>query len=411
MARLRDLLTGKELEHYKEATSFARPDFQSEAEKINYYARMSTSNSPYCNEAIAVARSADRPRIRVESDLARLNDELNDPKAIMSRIAQTLGDVETLRGSVAIAYFTAYRNVPRSDIYINNHDKNALLDVLNELPVKNDKLDFIVHSPGGLLDIGEEIIELLRSRFSHISFIVPDKAKSTATLMAIAANEIILCEGASLSPFDPLIAIPPNGEYEQAYRAASVAKRAFWGKLLLPFHRQSAYPGWTLQNALNVVDRARDDEGYYKILATIWLIKYMFGHDEVSVDNTETILKWLRLKYARKTRAVYRKASKIASFFMNYDLHIRHERPLTRSRISNLGLNLSQAEGELNGYAREVYLLSKALFQTLNAANPEFPYFTRLWTSKFYGVRFYEGGAPNAKTANQNNTSATDVAK
>jgi hypothetical protein len=378
MASLRDVLKGKELEYYLQSASFARPEFQTEQEKIDYYAKMNAFETSYYSGVIAATKPS-------------LGDDLKNPLTIMNNIAQTLRDIETLRSSATIAYFTAFYNQPRRDIYINNRDKEALLGILDRLPVQNGKLDFIIHSPGGMLDISVELVELLRSRFSHISFIIPDKAKSAAALMAMAANEIILYDGASLSPFDPLVVIPPNNEQAQAPFALSIARDAYWRLRYFPFFLEKTYPGWTLQKASAAIDQALGNRSYYETIATLWLTKYMFGHSEATIEDKDRFLDKPRIKYAFRTRADYRKARKIASYFTDSALHIKHEHPLTYSMICNLGLNISQAKGELRGYAEKAYYqMSMALFQTENTLVKEFPYFSKLWASGSHYSYFSE---------------------
>ena len=54
------------------------------------------------------------------------------------------------------------------------------------------ELDLILHSPGGSPSAAEGIVSYLRSRFDDIRVIVPLKAMSAATMVACAANQIVL---------------------------------------------------------------------------------------------------------------------------------------------------------------------------------------------------------------------------
>ena len=58
--------------------------------------------------------------------------------------------------------------------------------------LQDDKLDLIMHSPGGSPEAAEAIILYLRSRFSDIRVIVPQLAMSAATVIACAANKVVL---------------------------------------------------------------------------------------------------------------------------------------------------------------------------------------------------------------------------
>jgi hypothetical protein len=68
-------------------------------------------------------------------------------------------------------------------------------------------LDVLIQSPGGSAEAAEAIIELLRSRFSNIRLIIPDQAKSAATMMSCAADQLLMDEKSELGPIDPQMII------------------------------------------------------------------------------------------------------------------------------------------------------------------------------------------------------------
>ncbi len=58
--------------------------------------------------------------------------------------------------------------------------------------LEGETLDLILHSPGGSPEAAEAIVSYLRSRFSSIRVIVPQLAMSAATMIACAADQIVL---------------------------------------------------------------------------------------------------------------------------------------------------------------------------------------------------------------------------
>lgn len=58
-------------------------------------------------------------------------------------------------------------------------DKDGFDEVTRNLQ-KDSKIDILLHSPGGSAEATESIVALLRDRFSHIRFIIPNVAKSAA---------------------------------------------------------------------------------------------------------------------------------------------------------------------------------------------------------------------------------------
>lgn len=69
--------------------------------------------------------------------------------------------------------------------------------------LKGDQLDLVVHSPGGSVEAVQAIVSYLREKFNHIRVIVPHMAKSAATMLACAADEIVMGKHSFLGPVDP----------------------------------------------------------------------------------------------------------------------------------------------------------------------------------------------------------------
>ena len=73
---------------------------------------------------------------------------------------------------------------------------------------REQDLHLLLYSPGG---DGETAVRLLRSAHSRckkLTVIVPDQAKSAATLIAIGAHEIIMGPVSDLGPIDPQMQLP-----------------------------------------------------------------------------------------------------------------------------------------------------------------------------------------------------------
>lgn len=66
-----------------------------------------------------------------------------------------------------------------------------------------DKIDLLLHSSGGQIDTPWPLVNLIREYCKEISVLVPWKAHSAATLIALGANVIEMGPLSSLSPIDP----------------------------------------------------------------------------------------------------------------------------------------------------------------------------------------------------------------
>ncbi len=82
-----------------------------------------------------------------------------------------------------------------------------LLHNINDAP-----LDLLLQSPGGDIDVAEKIVNLCRARSGSFRVIVADSAKSAATLIALASDEIVMSDTSELGPIDAQVEIDtPQG--------------------------------------------------------------------------------------------------------------------------------------------------------------------------------------------------------
>lgn len=88
--------------------------------------------------------------------------------------------------------------------YIDVDDSEAILRAVrltpDELP-----MDLVVHTPGGLVLAAEQIAEALVRRKGRATVFVPHYAMSGGSLIAMAADEIVMDENAVLGPVDPQV--------------------------------------------------------------------------------------------------------------------------------------------------------------------------------------------------------------
>jgi len=82
------------------------------------------------------------------------------------------------------------------------------LDKLPDSGLESAEIDIWVESPGGTASVSYKLLLELRSRFSSIRAVVPDYAKSAATLLSIGADEIFMAPAAELGPLDVQVEHP-----------------------------------------------------------------------------------------------------------------------------------------------------------------------------------------------------------
>lgn len=103
-----------------------------------------------------------------------------------------------------------YVSRARSIVYPDTYHLTRVLDTID--PGK--PITLLLNSPGGEIDPAEKMIHLLReaspSSSTALEVVVPDYAKSAATLMAIGADRIVMSDFSELGPIDPQVK-PPAG--------------------------------------------------------------------------------------------------------------------------------------------------------------------------------------------------------
>ncbi|MGI6252392.1 MAG: SDH family Clp fold serine proteinase [Aminivibrio sp.] len=88
--------------------------------------------------------------------------------------------------------------------FINIEDSEEVLRAIR-LTSENTPIDLIIHTPGGLLLAAEQIARALKRHPSKVTVVVPHYAMSGGTLIALAADEILMDRHAVLGPVDPQI--------------------------------------------------------------------------------------------------------------------------------------------------------------------------------------------------------------
>lgn len=75
-------------------------------------------------------------------------------------------------------------------------------------------LTLILHTPGGVTNAAETIVQYLLSKFPEIEVIVPTFAMSAGTMISLASDRIVMGRQSQLGPIDPQM--PINGKYVSA---------------------------------------------------------------------------------------------------------------------------------------------------------------------------------------------------
>lgn len=105
--------------------------------------------------------------------------------------------------------------------FIDINDSEEILRAI-QLTDPEMPIDLIIHSPGGIVLAATQIARAIRRWPGKVTVFVPHYAMSGGTLIALAADEIVMAEHAVLGPVDPQIQNFPAASILEAVRRKDV---------------------------------------------------------------------------------------------------------------------------------------------------------------------------------------------
>lgn len=121
---------------------------------------------------------------------------------------QAIKALEEKRSSRIICYVTGDRQ-PQLETKIGMDVFPFFYDICSRIG-KAQKIDVFLYSTGGATMAAWGLVNLLHEFFDEFSVIIPFKAHSSATLLSLGANEIVMSRAGQLTPVDPTITSPFN---------------------------------------------------------------------------------------------------------------------------------------------------------------------------------------------------------
>ena len=133
-------------------------------------------------------------------------------KMIEASRIKLLNEIEKLRSSRVIALIHRQETLSLLGFplarYIDIQDSEQVLRAI-KLTAPDVPIDLILHTPGGLVLASEQIAYALCRHPAKVTVFVPHYAMSGGTLVALAADEIVMDPNAVLGPIDPQLGDQP----------------------------------------------------------------------------------------------------------------------------------------------------------------------------------------------------------
>lgn len=147
----------------------------------------------------------ERIKNRLDEVLTQVQKELHAAHSQTEARQKLISEIEKKRDSKLIVY------ISKLDYMIDYDDIQTFGAMLDSIGV-SENIDLLLHSGGGIGVVAEKMVEMIR-RYCRKDFrvIVPNLAKSAATMIAISSDRIVMGVTSELGPIDPQLTVIQGG--------------------------------------------------------------------------------------------------------------------------------------------------------------------------------------------------------
>lgn len=249
-------------------------------------------------------------------------------------------------GRDTIIYATRWTtgDVPVNVISLNDEDIHAFMEAVAGL--KGDSLDLILHTGGGSAEATDAIVSYLRQKYPRdIRIIIPQAAMSAGTMLACAANIIVMGKQSSIGPIDPqfilqtqvgIQSIPAQAILEQFEKAQLDCREN-------PKNLNSWLPMLSQYGPALLV-RCQEQIRFGQELVENWLKEFMFSGEETDLPRA------------------------IAEYLSQHTNFLTHGKHISIGKAAEIGLKI-QALEENQDFQDNVLSAFHATMHTLSSTN------------------------------------------
>lgn len=265
---------------------------------------------PAWNELLAAAEAVD-----VEFRGQWMSDQLT---SALKEVSARRNDKNVILYGSA---FLQKQNVPQGHVSITHEDLNGFMGAIRGMD-PNAGLTLMLHTPGGVTNATESLVDYLRSKFVSIEVIVPTFAMSAGTMISMAADRIVMARHSQLGPIDPQMPMPGG----RSYSAQAIKEQFEQAKSEIAADLVSAHAWAPILASLGpaLVKEATNNLEYSERMVATWLSKYMLDGQA----DAET------------------RAKEIAHYFADNSQHKSHGRRIGRDEARDQGLVVEDLEDD-----------------------------------------------------------------
>lgn len=277
------------------------------------------------------------------AEFDRQPDEQTKKQWLQATLNAALGEISAKRNGRNVLYYSSAflqkPQIPPYQVQLTYEEINGFMSCMYGMDW-NAGLSLLLHTPGGMTNAAETVVQYLHSKFTDIEVIVPAFAMSAGTMISLAANRILMGRQSQLGPIDPQISLSGRSVSARAVvDQFEKAKTEIGGNQMLAHAwapiLQSLGPS-LLVEAQNALD-------YGERMVASWLEKRMFaGMADADV-----------------------KAKNTAKHFNDATNHKSHGRRINRDEARSNGVQVEDLENdqELQDAVLTAYHLGTILYE------------------------------------------------
>jgi hypothetical protein len=242
------------------------------------------------------------------------------------------------------------------------------------------KLNIFLYTVGGDSLSGWALVSLVREFAKAFGVIIPFRALSCGTLIALGANELIMARGAQLSPVDPSLASPYNPQPPGPTQAGAVQ--------ILPV---------SVEDVVGYLRLAREeagiksDEGISKIMVTLSEKVHPMALGAVYRSREQ-----IRLLATKLLAGHEKNQTKIRKIVDTLTKELpSHQYLINRREAKELGLKVSEPSGELDELVWNLYRDYETELELNIPYNPEAILGTNESATPTFNMAFIESLKPD----------------
>ena len=132
----------------------------------------------------------------------------------------------------------------------------------------------VLHTPGGMAEAAQTIVDYLRSKFSAIDVLVPTYAMSAGTMIALGCDRVVMGKQSQLGPTDPQLIVG-----NRPFSAHSIVEQFEEAKAEISGNPTLAHAWAPVLRSFGpaLLQEARKSISYGETLVRDWLEQYMFS--------------------------------------------------------------------------------------------------------------------------------------